>query len=110
MRIFSEAHYPFLEKRKSAYVISGLLILVGIGAMLWNVASIGSWQDYGVDFEGGSFIQVRFEIPMTAGELRSTLGGANAPEITRFGEENEFVIRAPLSDDTDVVRAKWAKI
>ena len=102
MRIFSDAHYSFIEKRKSAYLISGVLLLVAIGAMLANVAFIGSWQQYGVDFTGGSLIQVRFEIPMTAGELRDALGGANAPAITRFGAENDFTIRAPVMEDSGV--------
>lgn len=102
MRIFSEAHYAFIEKRKFAYRFSGLLLLVAIGAMLANVAFIGSWQQYGVDFTGGSLIQVRFESPMTAGELRDALGGANAPTITRFGTENDFTIRAPVMEDAGV--------
>ncbi|MCJ7627110.1 MAG: hypothetical protein MUO50_01860, partial [Longimicrobiales bacterium] len=102
MRIFSEAHYAFIEKRKSAYMFSGLLLLVAIGAMLANVAFIGSWQQYGVDFTGGSLIQVRFAVPMTAGELRDALGGANAPTITRFGTENDFTIRAPVMEDAGV--------
>jgi preprotein translocase subunit SecF len=102
MRIFSEAHYEFISKRKVAYVFSSVLILIGIGAMVANVATLGSWQNYGVDFTGGSLIQVRFDIPMTAGELREALGGANAPEITRFGSENDFNVRAPVMANASV--------
>jgi preprotein translocase subunit SecF len=102
MRIFSDAHYPFIEKRKSAYVLSGFLLIVAIGAMLANVVMIGSWQSYGVDFTGGSLIQVRFEIPMTDGELRTALGGANAPDVTKFGEGNDFTIRAPVIEGASV--------
>jgi len=102
MRIFSEANYEFISKRRVAYVISGVAILVAIGAMIANVALLGSWQNYGVDFTGGSLIQVRFEIPMTAGELREALGGTNAPEITRFGSENDFNIRAPVMENASV--------
>jgi len=102
MRIFSEAHYPFIEKRKAAYVFSGTLIVVSLLAMLANVILIGSWQKYGVDFTGGSLIQVRFDIPMTAGQLRDALGGANAPEITRFGSDNDFTIRAQVQENATV--------
>ena len=102
MRIFSDAHYPFIEKRKIAYVVSGVLLLLAIGSMLANVVLIGSWQQYGVDFTGGSLIQVRFHVPMTAGELRDALGGADAPAITKFGAENDFTIRAPVREDASV--------
>jgi preprotein translocase subunit SecF len=102
MRIFGDAHYSFIEKRKTAYVFSGILILVAIGSMLGNWILTGSWQHYGVDFTGGSLIQVRFENPMTAGELRDALGGANAPEITQFGFDNDFNIRAPVMENASV--------
>jgi len=102
MRIFSDAHYAFIEKRKAAYVFSATLLLVAIVAMLANTLLIGSWQNYGVDFTGGSLVQVRFSVPATAGEIRSALGGSSSYTITRFGEENEFTIRAPVRDDTNV--------
>ena len=73
--------------------------------MIYNVFSIGSWQEYGVDFTGGSLIQVQFHQPATAAQLRAALGGPQAPPITRFGEENEFTIRAPLGDeDVETIR------
>jgi preprotein translocase subunit SecF len=100
MRIFEHADFHFLENRQKAYAFSGLLILVSVAAMVFNTISIGSWMNYGVDFTGGSLVQVRFADPVTDAELRAALGGANAPPITSFGEENsnEFVIRAPLEE------------
>ncbi|MED5199396.1 MAG: hypothetical protein VYB51_06275, partial [Gemmatimonadota bacterium] len=76
MRLFDQAKYSFIEKRGGAYVLSAVLILVGIGAMVFNVFSIGSWQNYGVDFTGGSLIQVEFHEPAEAGALRAALEGA----------------------------------
>jgi preprotein translocase subunit SecF len=102
MRFFAKAQYKFIEARRRAYVFSALVLLVGIGAMISNVASIGTWQNYGVDFTGGSLVQVRFNTPVTAGDLREALGGAQAPPITRFGEEHEFTIRAALTEDTSI--------
>jgi preprotein translocase subunit SecF len=108
MRLFDQAKYRFIENRRRAYLISGTLILVGIAGMIFNVISIGSWQKYGVDFTGGSLIQVQFHQPATAGQLRAALGGSQAPPITRFGEENEFTIRAPLGNSTvETIRASF---
>ena len=108
MRLFDQAKYKFIRNRRRAYAVSGTLILVGIAGMIFNVFSIGSWQNYGVDFTGGSLIQVQFHQPATAAQLRAALGGSQAPPITRFGEENEFTIRAPLGDATvETIRARF---
>ena len=107
MRLFDQASYPFIEWRRHAYVLSAVVVLLGVGGMLFNVFLIGNWQNYGVDFTGGSLVQVRFNEPATAAQLRAALGGAQAPPITRFGEDDEFVIRASLGDEeVDAVRAQ----
>jgi preprotein translocase subunit SecF len=93
---FKDSKYPFLDWRRRAYVVSGAVLATGILAMLFNVFAIGNWMNYGVDFTGGTFIQVRVAEGTTDADLRNALGGAQAPSITRFGAENEFAIRAPL--------------
>ncbi|HET7275781.1 MAG TPA: protein translocase subunit SecF [Longimicrobiaceae bacterium] len=92
MRLFANADYPFIEWRRRAFLISGVAMLIGIGAMVYNVASIGSWLNYGVDFSGGTLVQVRFDETTTIDEIR----GLNPEwQISRFGDESEFVIRMP---------------
>ncbi|MEQ1857756.1 MAG: protein translocase subunit SecF [Longimicrobiales bacterium] len=104
MRVFENANFRFIENRSKAFVLSGVLGLITVVAMIANVATIGSWLNYGVDFTGGSLVQVRFSVPVQDSELRDALGGADAPPITRFGEAeaNEFVIRAPLEEGTTI--------
>ena len=103
MRFFQGADYHFIERRKTAYLFSGTAILIGIAAMVLNVFFIGSWQRYGVDFTGGSLVQVRFESnDVTAGQLRQALGGSESPPITKFGENAEFVIRASLEEGMSI--------
>jgi len=102
MRLFTDAAFHFIEARKRAYALSAVVIIAGIAAMAFNVATLGSWLRYGVDFTGGSLVQVRFDGNVTAADLRDALGGAESPPITRFGEENEFVIRAPVEEGTEL--------
>lgn len=102
MWLFREAKYPFIDMRRKAYVVSGTLLALGVGAMVVNTFSIGNWQNYGVDFTGGSLVQVRFNEPTNDNELREALGGDDAPPITRFGADNEFVVRAPLADTVGI--------
>lgn len=103
MRLFAHANYRFISRRKTAYVFSGTAIAIGIAAMIFNVFSIGSWQQYGVDFTGGSLVQVKFnDNSVTAGQLRDALGGSQSPPITKFGEDAEFVIRAPIDEGVSI--------
>ncbi len=102
MRIFGSASYRFIERRKTAYIVSSVAILAGIAAMIFNLTAIGSWQNYGVDFEGGSLVQVGFSQDVTTGDVRSALGGANGPDVTEFAGENEFLIRAPQAENATV--------
>ena len=102
MRLFQNAQYRFIEKRRGAYVLSAIVLALGIGAMLLNVVSIGSWLNYGVDFEGGSLVQVQFENPVTSDDIRQALGPANAAEVTAFGSQSEYLIRAPLAEDASI--------
>lgn len=96
MRFFRDANYEFIEKRQKAYVASGAILAIGILAMLFNIFSIGNWLNYGVDFTGGTLVQVRTAEGITDADLREALGGAQAPAVTRFGADNEFTIRAPV--------------
>lgn len=102
MRLFHNASYRFIEARRKAYVVSGIVLGAGIVFMTLNVVNIGSWQNYGVDFTGGSLIQIQVYENLTAGDLRDALGGVDAPPITRFGEESEFVVRAPVAEDGSI--------
>ena len=88
--------------RRKAYVISAFVLVAGITGMGVNIGSLGSWQNYGVDFLGGSLVQVRFESTVTDEQIRTALGGVSAPEVTRFGQENEYVIRAPIEEDASI--------
>jgi len=102
MQLFKNASYRFIEKRRTAYVISSIAVLAGIVAMIVNLTTMGTWVRYGVDFTGGSLVQVQFQDDVPIQQLRSALGDV---ELTRFGGEelHEFVIRAPLGDSDSSV-------
>jgi preprotein translocase subunit SecF len=94
MRLFANADFPFLEWRYKAYIVSGVLLLVGIAAMVFNTVSFGSWVRYGVDFSGGTLVHVDFAGDVPVDQIRAV---NPAWEITRFGEptESEYLIRVP---------------
>ena len=100
MRLFHDASYRFIQARRKAYVVSGIVLTAGVIFMIANVLNTGSWQNYGVDFTGGSLIQIQVYENLSAADLRDALSGSD--EITRFGEESEFVVRAPVAEDGSI--------
>jgi preprotein translocase subunit SecF len=95
MRFFTNAKYPFLEWRRRGLMVAGALMIASIAAMAYNFATTGSWLNYGVDFTGGTLVQVEFNQPVQAEQIR-----AINPDwqISRFGDENEFLLRMPSFD------------
>jgi preprotein translocase subunit SecF len=95
MRIFKNAQYPFVNWRKRAYIITAVLLVAGFAAMAANYARTGSWLNYGVDFRGGTVVQLQFTQPQRVEDIRSA-AGHNEWEINSFGAGGrDFVVRLP---------------
>ncbi|HET6230348.1 MAG TPA: protein translocase subunit SecF [Longimicrobiaceae bacterium] len=95
MRFFTKANYPFLEWRKRAYALTALLLLLGVGAMVLNSAQGRRWLNYGIDFLGGTEVQLSFTHPTSVEKIRAAAaqGGANDWEIVQFGKSNDYMAR-----------------
>jgi preprotein translocase subunit SecF len=90
MRLFAKANYRFLEQRRTAYVISAVLVAFGVISI-----ALHGGLNYGVDFTGGTLFQVRFDGEVEASDVRSALGAAGLTnlQVQNFGGESEFLIR-----------------
>jgi len=96
LRLFANADYKFLEIRRIAYLATAIALVVSIGGAIFFQATKGSWLNYGVDFAGGTLLQLRFTQEVSVAQLRGDIEGRfPGSEITRFGGEREFLIRAP---------------
>jgi len=86
MRLFENASYPFMQWRRRAYIVTGILFALAIGAMVMNYARIGSWLNYGVDFRGGSLVQLSFKDEVQVEDIRAAASAAGHDwQITEFG-------------------------
>lgn len=99
-----------IGKRNIAFVLSALLIL---GALISLAAKGG--PRYGIDFSGGTLIQVRFDQTPDLTAVKQGLAAANlsASSVQTFGDavDNEVLIRTDRSEathqdfDTEVEKA-----
>lgn len=81
--------FNFISKANLFGGISFLLVVASLAIILVKNFN------YGIDFSGGTEVQVQFETPVNIAELRKVtadLGHKNA-SVQSFGEENEFLVR-----------------
>ncbi|WP_457554102.1 protein translocase subunit SecF [Desulfobacula sp.] len=98
--IKSNINVDFIGKQKIAFVLSSLLILLSIGSLI-----IHKGPNYGIDFVGGTIIQIKFSEQVPVGKIRSALSniGFNDASVQNFGQEqdHEFLIRTSNLEMTD---------
>ena len=91
---FTKFKIEFLQKRRLAYIISGLIILTGV----ISLATRGLNQ--GVDFVGGRSYQIRFDQDVSSTDLQQALGdnfvnenGTKLyPEVKTIGSQEQVVV------------------
>ena len=96
MRVFQNAKYDFLGKRRTAYKVSGAIMALLTAAAIYFHFTDDGWLNYGVDFAGGTLIQVAVEGDVEVSDVREVVSGAvGSSEVTGFEGDNEFLVRAP---------------
>lgn len=91
MRFIKKTKIRFIEKRKIWYGISATVILVGLISLIFRGIPLG------LDFLGGTEVIVKFEKPVSIGDVRSAVAkiGLAKSEIKTYGTHNEILIRTP---------------
>lgn len=104
---FKNTSINFIGNRKIYYVISFVIILLGVGSLF------SKGLNYGVDFKGGRTFVVRFDdnVNVNNDEVRSSLaevfvdedGLKMSPEVKTFGDLNQVKITTKyLIESTDI--------
>jgi preprotein translocase SecF subunit len=92
-------------KRNWFFTLSGILILLGIGTMVFSAIRYGTPLPVGVDFTGGSRFVVRFTMPASEGEIRRVFTSYDLdPTIQELGEDDArtWQIRTSFVDPDQV--------
>lgn len=82
-------------KRRLWFAISGLMVVIALGAIIFNQVTLGKALNYGVDFTGGTIADLRFDQPTTTAVVRQALSaeGLGDAVIRQVGEgDREFLI------------------
>ena len=90
MQLFKETTtFDFMSKRMLAVTFSGLLIVISIGSL----ATRG--LNFGLDFTGGTLIELGYQHPVDLNVVRSTLETSGFPEAVaqHFGDSKDILVR-----------------
>jgi len=89
MRFIGKTNIKFIEKRRIWYAVSLIFILAGLISLIFRGIPLG------IDFLGGTEVVVRFEKPVSIGDVRSAIAqiGLAKSEIKTYGTHNEILIR-----------------
>ncbi len=90
----SQTKIDFLGKRKITLIVSGILLIVSLASLAINGLKLG------IDFTGGTLVEVGYEKPIELRQVRNILGenGFGNAVIQHFGSSKEILIRIPLQE------------
>ena len=102
MRLF----FNIVEGRKRYFLLSGIIISLGLIAMIYSWATTGAPFVLGVDFRSGTRFEVQFTEPVTENQVRDVFnefGISNPNVIALRGEnlENAWQIRTEFVDNEE---------
>jgi len=92
-----DINIDFVGKRKLALIVSAVMILIGLASLVVN-----GGPNYGIDFVGGTLVQVKFAENTDAARIKDGLGSLELGSVVvqRFGDDpNEFLIRVQESGE-----------
>ncbi|MCS6897906.1 MAG: protein translocase subunit SecF [Nitrospira sp.] len=94
--IVGKTDIDFMGKRRITFAVSGLMVALGLVAVIQIARGAAN---LGIDFAGGTAVQLKFDRPIRIDEARKALESnavANA-ELQEFGQDNKLLIRVKTS-------------
>jgi len=94
MQLLKTLSIDFMGWRRPAVIASAIVSLLFIGSMVIQ------GFNFGLDFTGGTIIEVGYERPAELSEIRDALdeGGFSGAIVQHFGSQRDVIIRLPLKE------------
>jgi len=85
----SELTFDFMGKRKIAAVLSIIAIVLSVASLAYKQLA------FGLDFTGGTLIEVGYKVPADLVSIREQLSNAGyeSPMVQNFGSETDVLVR-----------------
>ncbi|MBF0338994.1 MAG: protein translocase subunit SecF [Nitrospirae bacterium] len=101
IELIKKSNIDFMGKRYIAFVVSGALSLLGILAI---VAIVRGSANLGIDFAGGTAVQLKFEKTVPLHQVREAVsaGGIKNAELQDLPTERKVLILVKKQDETAV--------
>ena len=94
--LFSNIKISFLQRRKVAYLVSSILIVISLASLSFQ------GLNQGVDFVGGRSYTVRFDESVNPTEIGAVLSNEfGSAEAKTFGEDNQLKITTKYKVDVE---------
>jgi preprotein translocase subunit SecF len=96
LEILGKTNFDFMGKRRYAFMFSGIMVLLGVIGLI----QVGRGAaNLGIDFAGGTAVQLKFDQPIRIDEARKALeaNGLGDAELQEFGQDNKLLIRVKAS-------------
>lgn len=91
-----DVNINFIGRKKIAYIVSAVMLTISIGSLILH-----GGPRLGIDFQGGTLIQVKFMAPVKIDAIKSGLKDIDLGKssVQQFGdlEANEYLIRTDTS-------------
>ncbi|HBM28321.1 protein translocase subunit SecF [Halomonas sp. CnH100-B] len=98
MKPLSQLRIDFMGRRNLAFIVSAVMLIVSIGAIVFQQLNLG------LDFTGGTLVEVRYGAAPSLDAIRQLLedSGFQDVSVQTFGASTEVLIRLQQAFDGDV--------
>ncbi|BCB06748.1 protein translocase subunit SecF [Vreelandella venusta] len=98
MKPLSQLRIDFMGRRNLAFIVSALMLIISIGAIIFQQLNLG------LDFTGGTLVEVRYGAVPSLDAIRQLLedSGFQDVSVQTFGASTEILIRIQQAFDADV--------